>query len=219
MYIIMTDRNCYGLNLIGRKIQSAFFRSLFPAAFHLLLRLFSDRIVFEYLVHTLQAFHHSSNGFIFIHSVFYKVTVPLLAVEEDLLIEHLRLLKDGNPVDAPSDDFASHARTDAARHIDVVPVCLVEGMLIMCDPELRGLFDLTVFMDADADVRALRRIVRDCRERGADLERAVDMYLGTCKPAHERYVEPCKAMADIVIEDALQDASVEAVVERIERLL
>lgn len=141
------------------------------------------------------------------------------AIETGLLVEHLRMLRDGRPVDAPSYDFATHARTEAARRIEPVPVVLVDGLLIMCDSDLLELLDLTVFMDADPDVRVLRRIVRDCRERGTDLERAAKMYLDTCKPAHERYVEPFKEKADIVIEDALQDAALESVATRINRLL
>lgn len=141
------------------------------------------------------------------------------ALDTSLLVAHLRMLKDGKPVAVPSYNFAQHARTEAAYNVAPAPVVLVEGMLIMCDFELLELFDLTVFIDADPDVRAVRRIVRDCRERGATLERAVNMYLDTCKPAHEHYVEPCKAKADIVVKDALQNAALDALVARIESLL
>lgn len=140
------------------------------------------------------------------------------ALETGILVEHLRALASGQPVDAPSYDFASHTRTEAARHVDPVPVILVEGMLIMCDPELLDLFDLMVFMDVDPDVRVLRRIVRDCRDRGADLERAVAMYLNTAKPAHEKYVEPFKPRADIIATDALGEHDLEVVLARIDEL-
>lgn len=141
------------------------------------------------------------------------------ALETNLLVEHLRMLKAGNPVWVPAYDFASHARSEAARRIEPAPVILVEGLLIMCDPDLLAMCDLTVFVDAEPDLRVLRRIIRDCNERGADLQRAADMYLEFSKPAHERYVEPFKEKADVVVSDALNDASLEAVVSCISRIL
>ena len=133
------------------------------------------------------------------------------ALDTHLLVEHLRALAKGEPVDAPSYDFATHTRIDGARHIDPAPVIVVEGLLIMCEPALRELFDLTVFIDAEPDIRLIRRFERDCRDRGADLSRAIHMYLSTAKPAYERYVEPFRAKADIIVCDAENDAALEAV--------
>ena len=141
------------------------------------------------------------------------------AIETGLLVDHVRMLKNGISVDVPSYDFATHARIEAARRIGPAQVVLVEGLFVMHDPELRKLIDLAVFIDVDADVCVLRRILRDCRERGASLERAVSMYLDTCKLAYERYVEPCKSSADILVKDPLSDAELEAVIERINGLL
>ena len=136
------------------------------------------------------------------------------ALDTHLLIGHLRALKDGESVEVPSYDFTTYARTEAARRVEPAPFVIVEGLLILCDPELRSLFDLTVYLDVDADVRALRRIRRDCEERGADLERAINMYFNAAKPAHLKYVEPYKDEADIVISDTSSNA-LEAVIDAI----
>ena len=133
------------------------------------------------------------------------------ALDTYLLVEHLHALLDGVAVDVPSYDFATHVRSDGARHIEPVSVVIVEGMLVLSDPRLRELFDLTVFMDVDPDLRVIRRFERDCRDRGADLSRAIQMYLGTAKPAHEKYVEPFKHTADIIIQDAANDAALDIV--------
>lgn len=138
------------------------------------------------------------------------------ALDTHLLVRDLRTLAEGKPVDLPSYEFATHTRTEAVRHVEPVDVIVLEGLLLMCDPDLRELFDLVVFVDVDADVRALRRIVRDCQERGASLERAVQMYLGTTKPAHDKLVEPYKSEADIVISDATSDEALDGLITRIE---
>ena len=133
------------------------------------------------------------------------------ALDTWLLAEHLRTLKSGKSVDVPSYNFVTYARDDAARHIEPVRFILVEGLFILCDPTLRSLFDLTVFIDVDSDVCVLRRIERDCQERGTNLSRAIRMYLTMVKPAQEQYIDPFKESADIVIEDARSDAELELV--------
>lgn len=133
------------------------------------------------------------------------------ALDTHLLVEHVRSLKAGRAVDIPSYNFITHARTEAAQHIEPVPYVIVEGLLILADPDLRNLFDLLVYIDVDADVRAMRRIQRDCTERGASLERAIAMYLATTKRAHDTYVEPFKSTADIVITDARNETALEIV--------
>lgn len=130
------------------------------------------------------------------------------AIDTHLLVEHLRQLKAGRAIEAPSYDFAAHARAEAARHVEPVTFILVEGLLIMADAALREMLDFVIFIDVDADTRILRRIERDCKERGADLSRAIKMYLDTTKPAHEIYVEPYKHVADIIIPNALDDRTI-----------
>ena len=133
------------------------------------------------------------------------------AIDTHLLVEHLRLLKAGLPAEVPSYDFVTHARTEAARRVEPVPFILVEGLLIMADPALHEMLDFVIFIDVDADTRTLRRIERDCRERGADLSRTVRMYLDYAKPAYESYVEPYRRAADIVMSDALNDRALAVV--------
>ena len=140
------------------------------------------------------------------------------AIDTHLLVEHLRLLKAGCPIDAPSYDFAAHARIDADRRVEPVSYILVEGLLVMADAALREMLDFVIFIDVDADVRMLRRIERDCRERGADLSRAIKMYLDGAKPAHEVYVKPYKYTADIVIPDAQGDRAIAVVAAGFEAL-
>ena len=133
------------------------------------------------------------------------------AIDTHLLVEHLRLLKAGFSIEAPSYDFATYSRIDASRHVEPVAFILVEGLLIMADAALRDMLDFVIFIDVDSDMRMLRRIERDCKERGADRARAIKMYLDTTKPAHEAYVEPYKHIANIVIPDALDDRALAVV--------
>ena len=140
------------------------------------------------------------------------------ALDTHLLVEHLRALLDGKPAEAPIYDFATHSRASETRHVEPAPIILIDGLLIMCDPALRAMLDLVIFVDSDPDVRALRRIERDCRERGTDVERAVKMFLNTSKPAHDKYVEPFKREADIIISDAFNDVALDIVTSGIAEL-
>ena len=120
--------------------------------------------------------------------------------ETALLIEDLKKLKRGETVFSPLYDYSSHNRFKD-RTLEVKPnrVILVEGILIFCDPELKALFDIRIFVDTDADVRILRRLVRDVRERGRTMESVISQYLDTVKPMHEQFVEPIKHSADIIV--------------------
>ena len=121
------------------------------------------------------------------------------AFDTPLLVQHLDALRAGQPVACPTYDYTVHNR--AAETITVVPakVVVVEGILIFAEPALRERLDIKIFVDTDADVRILRRIVRDVRDRGRDLESIVTQYLTTVKPMHEQYVEPSRKYADIVV--------------------
>ena len=121
------------------------------------------------------------------------------AFETELMVEHLRQLKQGEPVVCPVYDFSVHNRSDRTLRVMPAPVILVEGILILADPVLCGEMDIKIFVDTDADVRILRRIVRDVRDRGRSLESVVNQYLTTVKPMHELYVEPSKRKADIIV--------------------
>ncbi|MBR5640932.1 MAG: uridine kinase [Firmicutes bacterium] len=121
------------------------------------------------------------------------------AYDTDMLIEHLQLLKQGLPVHRPVYDFADHNRAKEVVEVNPAKVIIVEGILIFADETLRDLFDIKLFVDTDADVRILRRILRDVEERGRTLESVVTQYLTTVKPMHEQFVEPSKKYADIII--------------------
>ena len=116
-----------------------------------------------------------------------------------LLVEHLQALRRGESVEVPVYNYAIHNRSDKTVTVHPAPVIIVEGILIFASPELCELMDLKVFVDTDADVRILRRIVRDVKARGRTLDSVVTQYLTTVKPMHEQFVEPSKRKADLIV--------------------
>ncbi len=121
------------------------------------------------------------------------------AFDTDLLTEHLKELKAGHEIECPVYDYTVHNRSDRTRVVRPAPVILVDGILILENAALRELFDIKIFVDTDADVRVLRRIVRDTKERGRSLDSVITQYLTTVKPMHEAFVEPSKKYADIIV--------------------
>ena len=121
------------------------------------------------------------------------------SLETDLMVEHLKKLRNGEAIECPVYDFTIHDRASETKTIKPSKVLIVEGILIFQDERLCNQMDIKIFVDADADVRILRRIQRDYRERGRSLESVMDQYLTTVKPMHELYVEPSKKNADIII--------------------
>ena len=121
------------------------------------------------------------------------------AFDTELLLRDLRALRRGEAIRCPVYDYTIHNRSDKTVLVRPAPVIIVEGILIFQDPRLCELLDIKIFVDTDADVRILRRIVRDVRDRGRSLESVVDQYLNTVKPMHEMYVEPSKRNADIIV--------------------
>ena len=121
------------------------------------------------------------------------------ALEDDLLIEHLRLLRAGERVEVPVYDFASYARTAETMTVEPRAIVIVEGILVLTNPLLRAELDLKVFVDTDPDVRVLRRLMRDVQQRGRSLESVRSQYLETVKPMHEAFVEPSKRYADLIV--------------------
>ena len=119
--------------------------------------------------------------------------------DTDMLIEHLKLLKEGRSIQCPVYDYSIHDRTDQTVTIRPTRVIIVEGILIYENRELCDQMDIKIFVDADADVRILRRIVRDVRDRGRSLESVINQYLSTVKPMHEAFVEPSKRRADVIV--------------------
>lgn len=121
------------------------------------------------------------------------------AFENSLMIAHIKQLKQGNTVDVPVYDFALHRRKNETVQVEYKPIIVVEGILILADPDLRNIFDVKVFVDTDSDVRVLRRITRDINERGRTLESVHNQYMETVKPMHDAFIEPSKRYADIII--------------------
>ena len=141
------------------------------------------------------------------------------SLETDLMIEHLKLLKQGIAVDCPVYDYSLHNRSDKTIHVEPRPIILAEGILLLADPLLRDLIDIKIYVEADADERILRRIVRDVKERGRDLDNIVSQSLTTVKPMHYLFVEPTRATADIVINSGMNDVAFDIVQSKIKLLL
>ena len=138
------------------------------------------------------------------------------AFDTDQLIEAVRALKKGRSVVCPVYDYSIHDRSEKTITVKPARVVIVEGILIFENKELCDLMDIKVFVDADADVRILRRIVRDVRDRGRSLESVVSQYLNTVKPMHEKYVEPSKRNADIIVpEGGHNKVALELLMERV----
>ena len=137
------------------------------------------------------------------------------SLETELLVEHLKLLRQGKAIDCPVYDYSQHNRSDKILHITPSPVILVEGILLLADPRVRELLDIKVYVEADADERILRRISRDVEERGRDLNGIIKQYLNTVKPMHYLYVEPTRSKADIVINSGKNDVAFDLFVSKI----
>ena len=141
------------------------------------------------------------------------------AFDTDLFLRHVKALKEGQGIDRPVYNFSTHLREEFSVRVEPLDVVLVEGILILERPDLRKLFDLRIFVDTDADVRILRRITRDMKERGRSLESVVQQYLETVKPMHEAFVEPTKRYADVILPDgAFNVAGFDVIMARIRHL-
>ena len=139
------------------------------------------------------------------------------AFDTDLLIQHLRELKEGRSIQCPVYSYVDHNRTDQTTEIFPTKVLIVEGILIFQDPVLREMFDIKIFVETDADERILRRALRDVEERGRTLRSVVSQYLTTVKPMHEQYVEPSRKYADIVVlEGGHNLVALEMIMQRIQ---
>jgi uridine kinase len=121
------------------------------------------------------------------------------AIDFDLLVQHLKDLKEGKTIEQPVYSFVTHNRTDDTVITHPRKVMIVEGILIFNSPELRDMFDVKVFVHADSDERLIRRLKRDIAERGRDMEEVLNRYQTTLKPMHQQFIEPTKAFADIII--------------------
>ena len=120
-------------------------------------------------------------------------------LETELLAEHLRELMAGRAVEEPVYDFTSHSRTNETRRIEPNPIVIVDGILILAEPELRELMDIRVFVETDSDLRFIRRLLRDTQERGRSMGSVIRQYQETVRPMHLEFVEPSRRHADVIL--------------------
>lgn len=167
------------------------------------------------------------------HDAYYKdlADIPLAApdfrnfdhpdaLDTDWMIEHIQMLQAGHAAEIPVYDFTLYRRTDETSRVEPQPIILVEGILILADPALRKLFDIKIFVDIDADIRFIRRLQRDIRERGRTVESVVDQYLSTVRPMHVQFVEPSRRFADVIIpEGGFNTVAIDMVADRIRAML
>ncbi len=137
------------------------------------------------------------------------------AFEWSLLREHLEGLLEGQSIEMPQYDFEIHNRKEERVTVEPTDVIVLEGILALHDEEINGMMDLRLYVETDADVRILRRIRRDVLDRGRDLEGVIDQYLSTVKPMHERFIEPSKSHADLIIPEGANSVAIDLIEEKL----
>jgi uridine kinase len=142
------------------------------------------------------------------------------SLDTGMLIEHVRKMRAGLPIEHPVYDFKTHSRTDQTIRLKPQPIVIVEGILIFVEPTLRDLFDVKIFVDTPPDIRFIRRLARDINERGRTVDSVIQQYQETVRPMHLEFVEPSKRYADVIIpEGGFNTVALDMVVARIEALL
>ena len=121
------------------------------------------------------------------------------AIDNDLLVEHLRALKAGRAVELPIYDFKNHVRLPQTQRVEPKLIIILEGILILAEPRLLAEMDIKVFVDTPDDIRFIRRLRRDVAERGRTVDSVIEQYLATVRPMHMQFVEPSKRVADVII--------------------
>ena len=143
-----------------------------------------------------------------------------LAFDNELLIRHLKDLLNNKPIEKPIYDFEIHNRKKETVTVYPKKIIILEGILILYDEEIRNLCDIKIFVDTDSDVRVIRRILRDIKERGRTLDSVIEQYMTTVRPAHLQFVEPCKKYADIIIpEGGYNKVAIDIIVAKINSIL
>jgi len=142
------------------------------------------------------------------------------AIDEPLLVAHVRTLAAGEAIDRPTYDFVQHLREPRTVRIDPRPCVVVEGILVLATAGLRELLDVKIYVDTDADVRFIRRLLRDLEERGRTLAEVVAQYLESVRPMHLQFVEPSKRNADLILpEGGLNQVGIDVILARIRQAL
>jgi uridine kinase len=143
-----------------------------------------------------------------------------LAFDNDLLIEHLHQLLQYKPIKKPVYDYKLHTRSDEVIHVEPKDVIILEGILVLDDERLRNLMDIKVYVDTDADIRIIRRLQRDIKERGRTMESVIDQYINVVRPMHNQFIEPTKRYADIIIPEGGQNhVAIDLMVTKIQTIL
>ena len=142
------------------------------------------------------------------------------AFDTDMLVEHIRALKNNVPIERPVYSFVEHNRTEETVPVKPSKVIIIDGILIFENKELRDLMDIKVYVDTDADIRLARRILRDVRDRGRSMESVITQYTTTVKPMHEEFVEPSKRYADVIIpEGGFNSVAVAMLIQKIRTIV
>ena len=142
------------------------------------------------------------------------------AFDNNLLVSHLESLLNGHSIQKPSYDFSIHNRIEDTTKVEPKEIVIVEGILILEDPRIRELLDIKIYVDTDADVRIIRRMVRDINERGRTMESVINQYLNVVKPMHNQFTEPTKKFADIIIpEGGHNKVAIDIIVAKIREVL
>ncbi|WLR49949.1 uridine kinase [Bacillus tianshenii] len=143
-----------------------------------------------------------------------------LAFDNDLLIEHIHKLLNYEPIEKPVYDYERHTRSDQVIPIEPKDVIILEGILILEDERLRDLMDIKLFVDTDADLRIIRRLLRDMKERGRTIDSVIEQYVSVVRPMHEQFIEPTKRYADIIIpEGGKNNVAIDLMVTKIQTIL
>ncbi|MEF2291971.1 MULTISPECIES: uridine kinase [Virgibacillus] len=143
-----------------------------------------------------------------------------LAFDHDLLVEHMHKLLSGETIDKPVYDYKMHTRSQEIIQVQPKDVIILEGILILEDPRLRDLMDIKVFVDTDADLRIIRRLMRDIKERGRTLDSVIEQYVHKVRPSHLQFIEPSKRYADIIIPEGGQNhVAIDIMATKIENIL
>jgi uridine kinase len=143
-----------------------------------------------------------------------------LAFDNDLLIEHIEKLQRYEAVEKPVYDYAMHTRSNEVIHVEPKDVIILEGILVLEDERLRSLMDMKLFVDTDADLRIIRRLFRDIKERGRSMDSVIEQYVNVVRPMHNQFIEPTKRYADIIIpEGGHNHVAIDLMVTKIHTIL
>jgi uridine kinase len=142
------------------------------------------------------------------------------SLETELLARHVDVLCKGSSVEVPIYDFTTHSRKTDTHRVEPRRVIIVEGILVLAEPELRKRINIKLFVDTPPDIRFMRRLVRDIKSRGRSMESVIEQYMTTVRPMHEEFVEPSKRYADLIIPEGGENhVAIDAIISRVEHLL